>query len=82
MSNSVLFLLVAVGLSVVGTVAVWLHSRPRRSRSSVDQFAQSLRVIGAHQERSEPLSGVTPLPPESTAKPAAPRRREGTRPGS
>jgi hypothetical protein len=82
MSNSVLFLLVAVGLSVVGTLAVWLHSRPRRSRSSVDQFSQSLRALGANRERSEPLSGVTPLPRDPVVKPVSTRRREGTHPGS
>jgi len=60
MSNSVVFLLIAVGLSVLGTCAVWLHGRPRRSRSSVELFNRSLQALAANDtQRREPLSGVT-----------------------
>ena len=63
MSNSVVFLLIAVGLSVLGTLAVWLHGRPRRSRSSVDVFNRSLRALSTNESsQREPLSGVTVRP--------------------
>src|SRR5690606_12235957 len=62
MSNSVLFLLIAVGLSVLGTLVVWLQGRPRRPRSSVDMFNQSLRALATTDTRPEPLSGVTVRP--------------------
>jgi hypothetical protein len=93
-SNSVLFLLAAVGLSVIGTCAVWLHGRPRRPKSSVDHFAQSLHALSMQRGRREAPSGVTPLPPRATRPVAAtvpePARRprsprpsaEGTRPGA
>jgi len=67
MSNSVVFLLIAVGLSVLGTCAVWLHGRPRRSRSSVELFNRSLQALaGNDQQRREPLSGVTLRRPDGT----------------
>jgi hypothetical protein len=61
MSNSVVFLLIAVGLSLLGTLAVWLHGRPRR-RSSVDVFSRSLRALSTNESHHEPLSGVTVRP--------------------
>jgi hypothetical protein len=62
MSNSVVFLLIAVGLSMLGTLVVWLHGRPRRSRSSVDVFNRSLRALSTNDSQREPLSGVTVRP--------------------
>jgi hypothetical protein len=85
-SNSVLFLLVAVGLSVIGTTAVWLHGRPRRPKSSVDHFAQNLRALSMHARLSEPPSGITPLgtdmaPPASGGAQRSSRPTRSARPG-
>ncbi len=82
MSNSVLFLLAAVALSIVGTFAVWLHGRPRRPKSSVDHFAQNLRALSMQRGRSEPPSGVTPLPPRTIHERTVRSAPERTRPGS
>jgi hypothetical protein len=62
MSNSVVFLLIAVGLSLLGTFVVWLHGRPRRSKSSVDVFNRSLRALATNETQYEQLSGVTVRP--------------------
>jgi len=62
MSNSVVFLLIAVGLSLLGTFVVWLHGRPRRPKSSVDVFNRSLRALATNETQREPLSGVTVQP--------------------
>ena len=83
MSNSVLFLLVAVVLSTVGTLGVWLHGRPRRPRSSVDHYAHHLRAISMHDGLTEPPSGITPLPngrgsPPRSARPDEEKRVPGT----
>jgi hypothetical protein len=59
MSNSVVFLLIAVGLSILGSLVVWVHGRPRRPRSSVDHFNAGLRALSSSDTRREPLSGVT-----------------------
>jgi hypothetical protein len=59
MSNSVAFLSIAVGLSFLGSLVVWIHGRPRRSRSSVDHFHRGLRALSLDGGRHEPLSGVT-----------------------
>jgi hypothetical protein len=59
MSNSVVFLLIAVGLSILGSLVVWVHGRPRRPRSSVDHFNAGLRALSSSDRRREPLSGVT-----------------------
>ncbi len=59
MSNSVVFLLIAVGLSFLGSIAVWLHGRPRRARgSSVDHFNRGLQALSANGGRYEAQSGV------------------------
>jgi hypothetical protein len=62
MSNSVVFLLIAVGLSAVGTLLVWLHGRPRRPRSSVDHFSRSLRALSHNDTKHEAPSGVVIRP--------------------
>jgi hypothetical protein len=59
MSNSIVFLSIAVGLSVLGSLIVWIHGRPRRKGSSVDHFNRGLRALSANGSRHEPLSGVT-----------------------
>jgi hypothetical protein len=58
-SNSVVFLLIAVGLSILGSLAVWVHGRPRRARgSSVDHFHRGLQALSANGDRQEAQSGV------------------------
>jgi hypothetical protein len=59
MSNSVVFLLIAVGLSAFGSLIVWLHGRPRRIRSSVDHFHRGLRALSADSDHTVTQSGVT-----------------------
>jgi hypothetical protein len=78
-SNSILFLVAALGLSVVGTVGVWLHGRPRRPRSSVDHYAHHLRNISMHDGLTEPPSGITPLPHGAVSSPRSTRPDEEQR---
>ncbi len=41
------FLLAAVGLSIVGSILLWLRSRqPKSSMSSVDDFQREMRALG------------------------------------
>ena len=61
MSNLV-YLLVAVLISVVGVLVVWYRSRPSSSpNSSVDQFNEKMRALAPNDDdlpgRSGPLSG-------------------------
>jgi hypothetical protein len=69
-SSSVGFLLAALGLSVVGSLVVWLTSRPRslnprRSQTTVEQFNRQLQALSSDERSSfEPPSGVTPIRPD------------------
>ena len=92
MSNSVVFLLIAVGLSVLGATAVWLHGRPRRNPRHTDDFGATLRALSesqrarGHQAR-RPSHGATDRTDAGTATPPAmsprdPRRARGPRPGA
>jgi hypothetical protein len=41
------FLLAAVGLSILGSLLLWLRSRqPKNSMSSVDDFQREMRALG------------------------------------
>ena len=41
------FLLAAIGLSILGSLLLWLRSRqPKRSMSSVDDFQREMRALG------------------------------------
>jgi hypothetical protein len=59
MSNSIVFLMIAVGLSVLGSLVVWIHGRIRRRGTSVDHFNRGLRALAAHGGRHEAAAGIT-----------------------
>jgi hypothetical protein len=89
MSNSVVFLLIAVGLSVLGTTAVWLHGRPRRSRRESADLGATLRALSATHKppasRSAPGSRGGAQPPTDDTAGAArrdPRPSREARPGT
>ncbi|MGI9603283.1 MAG: hypothetical protein ACR2QE_15455 [Acidimicrobiales bacterium] len=60
MSSAVFFLLLAVGLMILGSVVLWLtHRKPPMSDDrSVDDFARNLRALDP-----ESLETQTPAPP-------------------
>jgi hypothetical protein len=81
MSNSVVFLLIALGLSVVGTTAVWLHGRPRRGRRDNGDLGATLRALSATHKPPVGRGG----PPTADAQPAVrrdPRPSREARPGT
>ena len=46
MSNAA-FLLIAIGLSVVGSVLIWLLNRkPKTFMSSIDDFSREMKALG------------------------------------
>jgi hypothetical protein len=57
MSSSVIFLLVALGLSVVGSLVVWSLSH-RTTRRRPDLFDASRRVVRTDTERFDPPSAI------------------------
>ncbi len=86
MSNSVVFLLIAVGLSVLGATAVWLHGRPRRNPRHANDFGATLRALSEAQRTRDgrPLrpgdASADGAPPAMS--PRDPRRARETRPGA
>jgi hypothetical protein len=45
--NNAAFLLIAVGLSVVGSVLIWLLNRkPKTFMSSIDDFSREMKALG------------------------------------
>ena len=61
MSNLV-YLLIAVVISVVGVLAVWYRSRPPTSPSaSIDQFSEKMRALAPQDDErqgpADPLRG-------------------------
>ena len=77
MSNSVLFLLLAFGLSVVGATAVWLHGHPRKSHRRGPDFNATLRALSETRESAAPTSGVRPI--DGTAPARSPRDPRSSR---
>jgi hypothetical protein len=64
MSNAA-FLLIAIGLSIVGSVLIWLFNRkPRTFMSSIDDFSREMKALGRDPD----------------AEPAGRRRRRPTEP--
>ena len=52
--SSLLYLLVAVGLSVIGSAILWLrHRRPRSLESGIDEFSRELRALAPKRDRSD-----------------------------
>jgi hypothetical protein len=69
------FLLVAVGVSVVGSLWLWWsHRRPRRSMSSVEEFQREMDALGRKPApSSRPRRRATPQAPGTTPPPDAPK---------
>ncbi len=83
MSNSVVFLLIAVGLSVLGTTAVWLHGRPRRSRRANTDFGTTLRVLSETHRPPATRHSAQPADPDTPGFARRdPRPSRGSRPGT
>ncbi len=74
MSNSVLFLLLAFGLSVIGATAVWLHGRPRRHRRGPD-LNDTLRALAQTREGAPAPNGVRPMKASSVRPTPRDQRR-------
>lgn len=69
MSSAPLFLAGAVGLAVVGSLLVWLVSRPRDRTSDPHEFRSTLRSMSRGHHGYRPTSGTESsgmrvLPPE------------------
>jgi hypothetical protein len=58
--NNVVYLLIAVGVSAVGLLVLWVRNRPPASspRSSVEEFHSTLRALAPDDDVSD--SGRTP----------------------
>ena len=83
MSNSVVFLLIAVGLSGIGTTAVWWHGRPRRSRTENNDFGATLRALSATHKPPASRPGAQPADPDTSEFARRdPRPLRETRPGT
>ncbi len=53
MSN-LLYLLIAVGLSVVGSLALWYrHRKPRTMEYGVDEFQRELRALAPERREGD-----------------------------
>jgi len=63
--SNLAFLLVAVGVSVVGSIVLWLRTRkPTTVGSSIDSFAREMRALAPDHpigEATEPVAGFRPL---------------------
>jgi hypothetical protein len=45
--NNAAFLLIAIGLSVVGSVLIWmLNRKPKTFMSSIDDFSREMKALG------------------------------------
>lgn len=54
MSNLV-FLLIAVVVSCVGVLVLWLRNRPTSSpHASIDEFSEKMRALAPDDDRPEP----------------------------
>ncbi|HVM03302.1 MAG TPA: hypothetical protein VM263_11585 [Acidimicrobiales bacterium] len=52
--TNLLYLLVAVGLSVVGSLALWYrHRKPRRFEYGVDAFQRELRALAPERREGD-----------------------------
>lgn len=70
MNSAPLFLAGAAGLAVVGSLLVWLVSRPRKQTSDPHEFRSTLRAMSRGHHGYRPTSGpessgMRVLPPES-----------------
>ena len=64
MSNAA-FLLLALGLSVVGSLLIWLLNRkPKTFMSSIDDFSREMKALG--RDTDEPQNGRRRRRPDPT----------------
>jgi hypothetical protein len=53
--NNLVYLLIAIGLSVVGTMILWYrHSRPKSLEAGIDEFDRGLKALAPDTSRKEP----------------------------
>jgi hypothetical protein len=56
--SSLIYLLVAMTLSIVGSLILWYrHRRPRSLEYGIDEFSRELRALAPKRERGENKSG-------------------------
>jgi hypothetical protein len=85
--SNLAYLGLAVGLSVVGLVALWLaRRRPRSMQAGMEAFSRELQALAPPdnpaQRRETHVDQVSPAPirPRPTAPPARRSRRDGRAP--
>ncbi len=50
--SALVYLLVAIGLSVIGSLILWYrHSRPKSLESGIDEFSRELRALAPKHTR-------------------------------
>lgn len=57
--NNLYYLLIAVGLSAVGLLVLWIRHRPPASspRSSVEEFNEKMRALSPDEQGSKSARG-------------------------
>jgi hypothetical protein len=56
--SSLIYLFVAMTLSIVGSLILWYrHRRPRSLEYGIDEFSRELRALAPKRERGENKSG-------------------------
>jgi hypothetical protein len=56
--SNLVYLLVAVALSILGSLILWLrHRRPRSLESGIDEFSRELRALAPRRDRGENANG-------------------------
>lgn len=54
--NNLLYLLIALGLSAVGMLILWLrHRSPSSPHSSIDQFNDKMRALAPDDDVTDPV---------------------------
>jgi hypothetical protein len=52
--SALVYLLVAVSLSVIGSLILWYrHSRPKSLESGIDEFSRELRALAPKRDKSQ-----------------------------
>lgn len=75
--NNVAFLLIAVGIAVVGSMIVWLRYRkPKTFMSSINDFAREMDALGREPGAPDPRK-FTGRNPRSRATPIVPAPEQG-----
>lgn len=56
--NNLLYLFIALTLSLLGTLILWYrHRKPRSVESGIDEFSRELRALAPDSSRGEPRAG-------------------------